>query len=230
MTSVRAYVEAGHAAWRIKRVPHPIASDAAFAFTQTFPDEGPAAISANQKPDEIAWLLELVRELRPQTVLEIGTARGGTLFLWTRVAAPDALLVTVDQRRLIGRLGRLSPHALVRLSFARDRQRIVLVDAVDSQAQSTLERVQAALGDRKVDFLFIDADHSYEGVTRDFDLYSPLVRGGGIVAFHDISPNARSHTHGTVRFWEELKEKGETEERVAPGEEGYGIGVYHVPR
>jgi hypothetical protein len=33
--------------------------------------------------------------------------------------------------------------------------------------------------------LFIDGDHRYEGVRRDFEMYSPLVGAGGLIAFHD---------------------------------------------
>lgn len=36
-----------------------------------------------------------------------------------------------------------------------------------------------------VDFLFIDADHSYEGCKKDWEAWSPKVKIGGIVAFHD---------------------------------------------
>lgn len=36
-----------------------------------------------------------------------------------------------------------------------------------------------------VDFLFIDGDHSYEGVKKDWDLYSPLLKEGSLVVFHD---------------------------------------------
>jgi predicted O-methyltransferase YrrM len=35
------------------------------------------------------------------------------------------------------------------------------------------------------DFLFIDGDHSYEGCRKDWDIYSPFVRSGGIIVFHD---------------------------------------------
>jgi len=42
------------------------------------------------------------------------------------------------------------------------------------------------LNGEPLDFLFIDGDHTYEGVKRDFEMYSPLVRNGGIIAFHDI--------------------------------------------
>lgn len=36
-------------------------------------------------------------------------------------------------------------------------------------------------------FVFIDADHSYEGVKNDFLNYSPNIKLGGVVAFHDTN-------------------------------------------
>jgi predicted O-methyltransferase YrrM len=56
----------------------------------------------------------------------------------------------------------------------------------DSHSIETLRKIEGILKGRKVDFLFIDADHSYEGVKKDFEMYSPLVRKGGIIAFYDI--------------------------------------------
>ena len=43
--------------------------------------------------------------------------------------------------------------------------------------------------DRKIDFLFIDGSHRYEDVIRDFDIFSPHVKAGSIIAFHDVLPN-----------------------------------------
>jgi hypothetical protein len=39
--------------------------------------------------------------------------------------------------------------------------------------------------DIKIDFLFIDGDHTYEGVKLDFDLYSNLLSDNGVVVIHD---------------------------------------------
>lgn len=36
-----------------------------------------------------------------------------------------------------------------------------------------------------VDMLFVDGDHRYPGALTDWLLYSPLVKKGGIIAFHD---------------------------------------------
>ena len=41
--------------------------------------------------------------------------------------------------------------------------------------------------DELVDFLFIDGDHSLEGVKLDDEQYGQLVRSGGIIAFHDVT-------------------------------------------
>ena len=49
-----------------------------------------------QVRSELREFLTLVQKLRPQRVVEIGTGRGGTLFLLTRVAAPEAVLVSSD--------------------------------------------------------------------------------------------------------------------------------------
>jgi hypothetical protein len=43
--------------------------------------------------------------------------------------------------------------------------------------------------DIKIDFLFIDGDHSYEGVKKDFELYSSIVNDNGIIVIHDTDSN-----------------------------------------
>jgi predicted O-methyltransferase YrrM len=40
--------------------------------------------------------------------------------------------------------------------------------------------------DKKVDFLFIDGDHSYESVKSDVDDWFPKLNNGAMVIFHDI--------------------------------------------
>ncbi len=43
--------------------------------------------------------------------------------------------------------------------------------------------------DIKIDLLFIDGDHSYEGVKTDFDLYSKILSDNGVIIIHDTDPN-----------------------------------------
>ena len=39
--------------------------------------------------------------------------------------------------------------------------------------------------DIKIDLLHIDADHTFDGVKKDFDLYSKIMNKGGIITIHD---------------------------------------------
>jgi predicted O-methyltransferase YrrM len=80
-----------------------------------------------------------------------------------------------------------------------------------------------------VDFLFVDGDHSLEGVTRDYELYAPLVRPGGVVAFHDIVPGPAEWVGGVPEFWSALRSGRDVREFVEDWSQGgFGIGLLHV--
>jgi predicted O-methyltransferase YrrM len=186
------------------------------------------SIKPAQVEYEIAKLLEIVAELKPKVVLEIGTAGGGTLFLFTRVADPEAKIISIDLPG--GRFGGGYPRWKIPLykSFSKEGQEIYLIRR-DSHNPQTLREVKGILGSEKIDFLFIDGDHTYEGVKRDFEMYSPLVRKGGIIAFHDICPHLLETRCGVSSFWDEIKHKYKYGEIVKDWNQKWaGIGVLYV--
>lgn len=161
--------------------------------------------------------------------MEIGAYKGGTFFLFSRVAAPDALLINLDLPPQPSGLGTQPWRARLYRSFARDQQQIVLV-ADDSHQPATAARIQKLLAGRTIDFLFIDGDHSYEGVKADYRLYSPFVAPGGLIAFHDIVPASKEFGFGVAEFWQELKKTESTQEFVADWKQGgFGIGLVKKP-
>lgn len=179
---------------------------------------------------EIDGLYQHVLELRPLTVLEVGTARGGTLYLWTQAAADDATIVSIDLPGGKFGGGYHSARTWLYQQFAKPTQSIHLLRA-DSHATQTADRVREIFGGRQIDFLFIDADHTYEGVKQDFLQYSKLVRPGGVIAFHDIRqtphcPETRVHV-----LWEQIKQQCQVVEFVNDVDEPsiYGIGMIKVP-
>lgn len=193
-----------------------------------------------QIKSELASFMESVRDQKPQVVMEIGTARGGSLFLLARMASQDALIISLDIPG--GKLGGYPSWKIpLYKSFASDRQNIAIVKA-DSHDERTVGKIQNILAGRKVDILFIDADHTYQGVKRDFDLYSSLVRPCGRIFFHDVvtqmppKPNSQFHKlwksdveliwkSGVDKFWTEIKERFEYKEFIEDREQGWaGIG------
>jgi len=90
------------------------------------------------------------------------------------------------------------------------------------------------------DLIFIDGDHSYEGVKIDFELYKELLSNRGVILFHDIDPNHISPGDAgggeVLKFWEELDigaktsivtSKSSGKNRLCGGSEGFGgIGIW----
>ena len=174
-----------------------------------------------QVEDEITALVTEVRSLQPRTIVEIGTSMGGTLYLWTRFAAPDAIIISIDLPR--GKFG--GGYSPLRIPlyqrFARDRQRLHLLRC-DSHSPDTIRTVSELLNGQPIDFLFIDGDHTYEGVRKDWENYGALVRPGGLMAMHDVGKNYDDTE--VKRFWDEVKGRFQYREYLAHPNGFYGIG------
>jgi len=176
---------------------------------------------ALQVPAELEKLLELVKGKR--LVLEIGTARGGTLYSMLQCADPNAEVVSIDLPggSYGGEYGQ--PEESVMQSWCQPGQKLHVLRG-DSRAVGTVLTVKSILGKRKFDFVLIDGDHSYEGVKADFETYSPLA--SDVIAFHDIAHHANADI-GVEKFWKELK--GDKTEIVDNRYQGWaGIGIYRV--
>jgi predicted O-methyltransferase YrrM len=102
----------------------------------------------------------------------------------------------------VGRLG-FSVQKIIaqrELSAFRDRK-IVWLRETGVEAANRLRAAGEA-----VDFLFIDGDHSYDGLRADWEAWSPLISSCGIVACHDSrSSNERDLSDtGSVRYTSEV--------------------------
>src|SRR5687767_11480705 len=162
-------------------------------------------IGADQKLGEISPFVSLLKRRVLRTVVEIGTKRGGTFFLWCTIAEPDALLVSID---LPGGPfgGGYKEEKIPRFrSFSRRDQSLHFLRS-DSHHPDTRAELVEILGGRQIDFLMIDGDHTYEGVKQDFELYAPLVKRNGLVAFHDIVHHDKVPDCQVERFWREVKD------------------------
>ena len=182
-----------------------------------------------QVEQELADLIMFVSKKQPKRLVEIGTARGGTLMLLCRFAAPDATIISVDLP--YGRNGGGYPRwkEPIYKTFAGVEQTLHLLRA-DSHSEQTVEEVRSLLPGGKADFILIDADHSYAGVKTDYLNFSTMIAAGGTIALHDIVENGEDPSIDVARFWGELvmQYPERTETMVHnPDQEGYGLGLLH---
>ena len=66
--------------------------------------------------------------------------------------------------------------AFKRMKKYKNRTKFIIEDSVNASFKIP----------EQVDFVYIDGDHSYDGVKRDIQAYYPLVKDGGIIGGHDF--------------------------------------------
>jgi predicted O-methyltransferase YrrM len=146
--------------------------DLAFLFTSTVLAHGVASL----RLDEAAYLYGLVRKSRPRTVVEIGRFRGGSTLLLA-AALEDGVLHSYDIDTRQGRSGAELDEELIAALERYGLGDRVRLHVADSRTADTPEAA--------IDLLFIDGDHSEEGVRADFEHWRPRLADGGHVLFHD---------------------------------------------
>ncbi|MBN2503058.1 MAG: class I SAM-dependent methyltransferase [Anaerolineales bacterium] len=184
-------------------------------------------IRPKQNLQEIRALYDLVKASNVRFAAEIGTYRGGTFYLWCQAARPDAKLIAID---LPGDHSWEAMFSWPRLALYRqfaqsNRQQLHFIPG-NSHDRHIVENFRQVLGNDQLDFLFIDGDHSYDGVKQDCEAYKTYVRPGGMIVFHDILPRGIANIQ-VDRFWEEIKQTYRHQEFIGESQ-AVGIGVLWV--
>jgi predicted O-methyltransferase YrrM len=184
------------------------------------------AIEGSQVKEEITHLLQILVKRKPKAALEIGTAQGATLFLFTRVSSPNAVIISLDLPA--SQRGYANWRVPYYEAFGSNKQQMIMVK-MDSHDPVSLELIRQKLNGRLLDFLFIDGDHTYEGVKMDFEMYSPLVREGGLIGFHDICQHRVDSECQVIDFWDEIKRNYKFEEIIKDRNQLWaGIGILYL--
>lgn len=179
--------------------------------------------------EEFRSFLQIFKDKSPKIILEIGTANGGSLFSLCKLAPADAVIISIDLPA--GRFGGGYPEWKTPIYelFKKEDQKLFLLRE-DSHLVETVVKIKKILNGKQIDFMFIDGDHTYEGVKKDFEMYSTLAKSGGVIAFHDVTPGGlEEFTGGVPIFWKEIKNKYTYKEFIKDqNQTGYGIGCLFI--
>ena len=117
--------------------------------------------------------------------VEIGSRHGDSLRHFAGWMPPKSTLVAVDlPGARWGKAGSEKSLAVTKDELAALGFDVSVILG-DSHDPDVLQKVRTCILPNPIDVLFIDGDHTREGVEQDIRDYAPLVREGGIVMFHD---------------------------------------------
>lgn len=141
---------------------------------------------------ELACLLSYA--MKAKVIVEIGTFEGKTTGLLAKSSA--GVVYSIDPC-FKGRLG-LSYGELIAKTHCR-KLGLNNVEFIKGYSHDVAPKFA-----EMIDLLFIDADHSYESIKRDWHDWVPKVRHGGVVALHDSRLAANSPDMlGSMKFYSE---------------------------
>lgn len=156
------------------------------------------SLNLQQERRSITSFAKEIAKSNPKTILEIGSAEGGSFYLWNRYIDTVDKAISLD----------ISYPGKKKRFFTNFSESEIHCVEGDSNQKRTIKKVREILKEDKIDFLYIDGDHSYNGVKKDFEKYSQLVSENGLIGLHDISHPGT----GVPDYWSELKEKYSTAE------------------
>ena len=160
---------------------------------------------ASQNKAELRELLRMLFAYRSsyRVILEIGIHFGHNLHNLARAFNPD-ILIGIESDVSHFKAFTTYPHPVISGS---------------SHDIETMRSLKSLIGERKIDLLFIDGDHSFEGVKQDYEEYSKYLSKGGVIVIHDIESEAE-----VKKFWESIQDSI-TNFKTIKHKEGNGYAV-----
>ena len=166
--------------------------------------------------------------LKPRMVLEIGSLYGGTLWKWIQNSERGTRIVSLD-KIADNELHKLEDVMKARRLWATwaNRAGVDLVKMTGNSNEYEISKWVKTCA--PFDFIFVDGGHDKKTVHTDWNLYFPMLKDGGVIAFHDIAFDLENKFCIEVGvWWRQMKEAGMfgddvTEIIRTSGDNGIGV-------
>ena len=131
-----------------------------------------------QLPDDMIRAQELIYTVKPDILVEIGVAHGGSLIYYA------SIMNAMDKGRIIGVDIEIRKPNRKAIEEHDMFDRISMIEG-DSISDTTLGQVKSQISEGEVVMVFLDGKHTYEHVLRELELYSSLVAKGSYILAMD---------------------------------------------
>lgn len=151
---------------------------------------------------DMARMMKVYLDILPDKgrICDIGTGFGESALFFAE-SKPNYIVYSVDAFGMVGD-GRVwkefhADNILYAINNYKSANNIIQI----------LGNSQTVKWELPVDAIYLDADHRYEGVKKDFEVYSPWLKDGGYIFFDDYL-QAGNPTNGVKRLVDKICEDG----------------------
>lgn len=156
-----------------------------------------------QVKKELWDFLELLLHKNVKKILQIGLGHYGSTQFCLSLICDEVLTVEFDPKNLRAYTDR-------ELLYNQNIEKFVLGDSTSTEVLNQVKKFG------EFDCVFIDGNHSYEFVKKDYENYSKLIKTGGVIAFHDAfgegerygTPRVLSEIDGEIKYIKHSNEIG----------------------
>jgi len=172
--------------------------------------------------DHLPFGYDLVHDLRPRVIVELGTQGGMSYFVFCQAVREHGIAArcyAVDTWEGDGHTGAYDDSVYEKVREHNGAHYGDFSELLRMRFEDALRRFDEG----SIDLLHIDGFHTYDAVRNDFETWFPKVSPGGIVLFHDVA--ARMMDFGAWKYWSELAERHDT----FTFRHGFGLVVLRKP-
>ncbi|MGB2603853.1 MAG: CmcI family methyltransferase [Candidatus Sulfotelmatobacter sp.] len=137
-------------------------------------------VPSQQAPTDNWSMQEIIAEIRPDYIIETGTANGGTSLFYAAVLSdvnPEGKVITVD----------VEPHVenASKLPIWKQRVEMIVGSSVDPKVA---DHIAQEVSGKKV-LVTLDSLHTHDHVLHEIEIYSKLVTPGSYLVVQDTNIN-----------------------------------------
>jgi hypothetical protein len=156
----------------------------------------------------IFFAYDLVRNVRPAKIVELGTHNGHSFFSFCQAVKDGYLnteLYAIDTWKGDEQAGFYDQSVWLNVNRIKDTfYSSIRINLVRKSFDEAVDDFR----DKSIDILHIDGCHTYEAVKNDFERWVGKVKDNGIVLFHDTKEI--HDDYGVFRLWDELGKQYKT--------------------
>ena len=185
-------------------------------------DFAPGIYGVGAWTDHLHFAYDLIAEMKPRLLVELGVDRGESYFAFCQSAAENKTgtrCFGVDTWRGDQHAGGYDGTTFAQVS-AHNRENY---EAFSTLIRSSFDEARERFASGSIDVLHLDGLHTEAAVRHDVDSWLPKIRPGGILLLHDVG--VRTKDFGVWKIWADLQERG----RSWTFHDGPGLGVWQKP-